>query len=143
MKIALISCVSKKRELKEGQLVLAKDLYTSSLFKMAYAYAEKLGVDKIYILSAKHGLLEEDDKIGWYNETLLNKSTKECKDWSNKVLDDLRGKGANLSKDTFYLLAGKKYYQYLLGDGKIENYILPYYGQKGIGYILKFLKSKL
>ena len=38
MKIALISCVSKKLELTKGEFVPAKDLYTSSLFKMAYAH---------------------------------------------------------------------------------------------------------
>ena len=143
MKIALISCVSKKLELADGEFVQAKDLYTSPLFVNAYAYAKQLGVDKIYILSAKHGLLNEDDRIGWYNETLLNKSAKECKDWANKVLDELKVKGHDLSNDTFHLLAGKKYYQYLLGEGKIKKYVLPYAGLKGIGYILSFLKSNL
>mgnify|MGYP003293449802 CR=1 FL=1 len=142
MKIALISCVSKKQNLAIGELVYAKDLYISPLFRMAFAYAKKLNVDKIYILSAKHGVLELEDKIGLYNETLLKKTTKECKQWSINVLEDLKGKGLNLSSDTFYLLAGKKYYQYLLGEGKIHNYVLPYDGLKGIGYILKFLKNK-
>ncbi|MBO5796260.1 MAG: hypothetical protein J6R28_06410 [Bacteroides sp.] len=143
MKIALISCVSQKQKLAEGELVQAKCLYTSPLFIKAHAYAQQLGVDKIYILSAKHGLLEEYDKIGWYNETLLNKSAKECKDWANSVLDELKGKGHDLSKDTFCLLAGKKYYQYLIGEGKIEKAEYPYHGLKGIGYILSFLKSKI
>lgn len=143
MKIALISCVSQKLELAKGEFVQAKDLYTSPLFVKAYAYAKQLGVDKIYILSAKYGLLEEETKISWYNETLLNKSSKECKEWANKVLDELKAKGHDLSNDTFYLLAGKKYYQYLIGEGKIEKANYPYQGLKGIGHILSFLKSKL
>lgn len=143
MKIALISCVSKKLKLTKGEFVPAKDLYTSSLFKMAYAYAENLGVDRVYILSAKHGLLAPTDRIEWYNETLLNKSAKERREWSDNVLNALKEKGYDLSKDTFYLLAGKKYYQYLLGEGKMEMYELPYKGLKGIGYILSFLKSEL
>lgn len=143
MNIALVSCVSKKLEITKGELIQAKDLYISSLFKMAYAYAENLNVDKIYILSAKYGLLEVENKIGWYNETLLDKSAKECKEWANNVLDELKAKGHDLSKDTFHLLAGKKYYHYLLGEGKIEKYDLPYKNLKGIGSILSFLKSKL
>lgn len=143
MKIALISCVSQKLELAKGEFVQAKDLYTSPLFVKAYAYAKQLGVDKIYILSAKYGLLEEESKISWYNETLLNKSSKECKEWANKVLDELKAKGHDLSNDTFYLLAGKKYYQYLIGESKIEKANYPYQGLKGIGHILSFLKSKL
>lgn len=143
MKIALISCVSKKQELSDGEKIKAKDLYISPLFKMAYDYAKKLDVDRVFILSAKHGLLSPDKEIGYYNETLLNKSTKECKDWAEDVLQSLKREKVDLSKDTFYLLAGKKYYQYLLGEGKIENYRLPYDGLKGIGYILNFLKSQL
>ena len=47
MNIALVSCVSKKLEITIGELIQAKDLYISSLFKMANAYAENLNVDKI------------------------------------------------------------------------------------------------
>ena len=64
MKIALISCVSKKQELSDGEKVKAKDLYISPLFKMAYDYAKKLDVDRVFILSAKHGLLSPDKEIG-------------------------------------------------------------------------------
>lgn len=143
MKIALISCVSKKLELADGELVEARKLYQSPLFRNAYIYAQKLGVDATYILSAKYGLLSPNDKIGWYNETLRDKSSKECKDWAKEIITELRRRGIDLNEDTFYLLAGKKYYQYLLGEGKIQKYVLPYAGLKGIGYILSFLKSNL
>ena len=59
------------------------------------------------------------------------------------MLSALQAKGVNMKEDTFYLLAGKVYYQYLLGEGKLQNYVLPYDGLKGIGYILKFLKFNL
>jgi len=51
-KIVLISCV--KRKLPHR--VPAKDLYISQLFKLSFAYAQRLRPDAIYILSAKHGL---------------------------------------------------------------------------------------
>lgn len=52
VKIVLISCVSKKLDHKAK----AKDLYTSPLFKYNLKYAEKIGADKIFILSAKYSL---------------------------------------------------------------------------------------
>jgi len=143
MKIALIACTSKKSEEAKGTKVAAKDLYVSPLFRMAYAYAEKLGVDRVYILSAKYGLLEPGDPVDWYNETLLKQRVPERRAWAERVLSALQAKGVNMKEDTFYLLAGKIYYQYLLGEGKLQNYVLPYKGLKGIGYILKFLKSNL
>ena len=56
MKIALIVCTSKKLEEAKFTKVLANDLYVSILSRMAYAYAEKLGVDRVYILSDEHKL---------------------------------------------------------------------------------------
>lgn len=73
MKIALISCVSKKQELADGEKVKAIDLYISPLFKMAYNYAQKLNVDKIFILSAKHGLLSPEKEIGYILSFLKSK----------------------------------------------------------------------
>ncbi len=58
MRIALISCVKTKRNAASK----AKDLYISSLFKMNYTYAQRT-CDKIFILSAKHGLLDENQII--------------------------------------------------------------------------------
>ena len=52
--IVLIPCVSKK--LNYG--AKAKDLYISPLFKYSLAYARKLNPDMIYILSAKHRLVD-------------------------------------------------------------------------------------
>lgn len=52
-RIVLISCVSKKRNVKSK----AKDLYKGPLFTNSLAYGQALKPDKIYILSAKHHLL--------------------------------------------------------------------------------------
>ena len=45
MKIILISCVSKKKQINEGETLPAKDLYISTLFKKAWSYANKLNPD--------------------------------------------------------------------------------------------------
>ena len=55
MKIALISCTKQKREYK----CPARELYSESAwFREAYCYA-KIVADKIFILSAKYGLVPE------------------------------------------------------------------------------------
>lgn len=72
--IAFISCVKKK----QNKSCMAKDLYCSPLFRSAYAYAQKRA-DKIYILSAKYGLLKETDIIAPYNLTLNSMSESDKK----------------------------------------------------------------
>ena len=134
-KIVLISCASKKLAHKSK----AEDLYVSTLFRLSLAYAKKLKPNKIFILSAKYGLLNLNDKIATYNETLNNKSVSDIKIWAEKVVFKLR-KIANLQNDIFIFLAGKKYREYILPY--IKYYKIPLRGLR-IGEQLKFLKNKL
>ena len=132
-KIVLIPCVSKKLEKKAK----ASELYISPLFNLTFAYAKSLNPDKILILSAKHGLLKLDEEIEPYNETLNNKPIAERKEWSKKVLEDLREE-ADLEEDDFIFLTGKNYHEFLIE--KIKRYSMPLKGL-GIGRRLKFLKE--
>jgi hypothetical protein len=133
--IILISCTSKKIAFKSK----AEDLYISPLFRFSLAYAKKLKPDKIFILSAKYGLLNLNDEIATYNETLNNKSVSDIKIWAEKVVFKL-GKIANLQNDVFIFFAGKKYREYILPH--IKYYKIPLKGLR-IGEQLKFLKNKL
>ena len=133
-RIILISCVSKKLTIKAK----AKDIYISTLFKLNYQYAKSLNPDKIFILSAKYGLINPEKEIEPYNETLNTKSTQEIKNWANKVLIDLK-KGADLEKDEFIFLAGDRYRKFLLPY--IKNYKVPMDGLT-IGRQLAFLKKQ-
>lgn len=135
MLIALISCVSKKRTTKS----LAKDLYTSPLFRGAYQYALKLKADKIFILSAKHGLLEENDLVEPYDETLNKKKKKEIQAWASLVIASLSQK-TNLLEDEFVILAGEKYRKYLLSS--LQHYTVPLKGLS-IGKQLAFYKENI
>jgi len=135
MKIVLISCASKKLRKKAK----AKDLYLSNLFKLNLNYAYSLNPDKIFILSAKYGLLDLDEEIEPYNLTLNKIKDEEIQDWANKVLDQLKGK-TDLQEDEFIFLAGENYRKYLLP--RIKNYKIPLKGL-GIGKQLKFLKENL
>jgi len=134
-KIVLISCASKKLAYKSK----AEDLYISTLFRFSLAYAKKLKPDKIFILSAKYGLLNLNDEIATYNETLNNKSVSDIETWAEKVVSKL-GKIANLQNDIFIFFAGKKYREYILPQ--IRYYKIPLKGLR-IGEQLKFLKNKL
>ena len=118
MKIYLISCVKQKRDIT----CKAKEMYTSPLFKGAYKYAQKMQADKIFILSAKYGLLHENYIIQPYNETLKTKHKQEIYEWSNRVLSQLT-KVVDIQKDMFVFLAGEKYRKYLLP--RLNNYDIP------------------
>jgi len=98
-KIVLIACAAKKLNYKAK----AKNLYISSLLKKNLAYARSLEPDKIFILSAKHGLLDLDEEIFPYNETLNEKSSYEIKIWANSVLQKLRI-NTNPDKDEFIFI---------------------------------------
>ena len=132
-KIVLISCVSKKLNHKSK----AKDLYISPLFKYNYQYAQLLNPDRIFILSAKYGLIGSDDEIEPYNETLNTKSVNEIREWAKKVLSDLSQK-TNLKEDEFIFLAGNNYRKFLIPA--IKNYEVPLNGLT-IGKQLSFLKN--
>ena len=118
MKIALISCVKTKQNVKYK----AKDLYTSSLFKMNYAYAKKT-CDRVFILSAKHGLLAENDLIEPYEKTLNKMKAAERNAWANDVISQLQ-KETDLQNDKFLILAGERYRADILQH--IKHYEIPF-----------------
>jgi glycerophosphoryl diester phosphodiesterase len=133
VKIVLISCISKKLDHKAP----ARDLYISPFFKYNLKYANKLNPDKIFILSAKYGLLDLNKEIEPYNKTLNKMSLREKQEWASLVSNDLK-RVSDLDKDEFIFLAGDNYRKYLIKD--LKNYSIPMKGL-GIGKQLKFLKE--
>lgn len=89
----------------------AQHLYLSPLFLKASAYARKYG-DFWYVLSAKHGLVDPDEILEPYNETLNRMSASERRIWAHRVLDRLAVK-LNVG-DLVTFLAGQKYREYLI-----------------------------
>jgi hypothetical protein len=106
-KIVLISCVSEKLSHKSK----AKDLYVSKLFQGNFNYARLLNPDKIFVLSAKYGLVDLEMEIEPYDKTLNNISSKERREWADDVLAQIKEE-ADLEKDEFIFLAGEKYREY-------------------------------
>lgn len=132
-KVVLISCVSKKLDKKSK----AKELYVSPLFKYNLKYAYYLNPDKVFILSAKYGLLNLEEEVEPYNLTLNNMSSNEIKDWGKNVIVKL-GNEIDLEKDKVIFLAGERYRRYL--TPYIKDFEVPM-KNLGIGKQLKFLKG--
>lgn len=132
-RIVLISCVSKKL----SHRAKVKNLYVSTLFKYNLKYANTLGTDSIYVLSAKHGLLSLDQEIEPYEQTLNNMHANDVKEWANKVIRQLTAVTL-LEEDEFIFLAGNKYRKYLLPH--IKNVQIPLEGLR-IGKQLQRLKE--
>jgi len=133
--VTLISCVSKKLNYESK----AQDLYQSPLFKKSLSYARKINSDKIYILSAKYGLVKLNDKIKPYDETLNKMSIFEKKKWANEVFQKLQELEV-ISETNFIFLAGENYRKYLVE--KLPYYEIPMKKLK-IGEQLQFLTKKL
>ena len=104
MKIAILPC----SKIKSKVPCRAGDMYKASLFILRKRYAkEVLGCDKIYILSAKYGLIEENEIIEPYNTKINKLSEEEYIDWQCQVI-------------TQYL---KELYNKLMSDEKVEIYL--------------------
>jgi len=134
-KVVLIPCAAKKLD----HPAKAQNLYISDYFKSNLSYAKSLNPHKIFILSAKYGLLNLQDEITPYDQTLKKMSKNEQIVWASKVLEQLK-KEVNLNEDKFIFLAGEEYRKFLLSN--IKNYETPTKGL-GIGKQLKFLKENI
>ena len=133
--IVLISCASKKLNHRSE----AKLLYISTLFKKSLEYAELIPHDQIFILSAKHRLLDPNRIINPYDQTLNKMESVERKKWAFEVLNQLK-KVSDIRKDEFVILAGNKYSEFFAPD--ITNKKIPLAGKR-IGKQLQWLNQKI
>ncbi len=131
--IAFISCVKTKRNYP----CKAQDMYISDLFKKSLAYAKK-HADKVFILSAKYGLLTLDEIIYPYEKTLNKMSEYEKRDGHIKYLGNLLMGGNNNEPCMF--ICGTNYRKYLIQ--KFPNAKIPL-KNLSFGNQLKWLKNHL
>ena len=106
---------------------------------MALQFAESTRPDAIYILSAKYGLVELDQRLAPYDDTLNGKSDREMQQWAQAVLRDLAMR-ADLVHDQFVFLAGERYRRHLVRQ--LQHVDIPMKGL-GIGKQLGFLKQRV
>ncbi|MGP1906809.1 DUF6884 domain-containing protein [Metabacillus sp. JX24] len=132
MKIALISCTKLKADYN-----CTREMYQeSTLFKKAVKYIEQQDYDDWYVLSAKYGLIKQNDVIEPYDLTLNNMKATERIKWSELVFKQVGDLQLGLKQIDFY--SGVNYREYLipvLKEGIICN--VPLQG-KGIGEQLQF-----
>ena len=100
--------------------------------------------EKTFILSAKYGLVEENEIIDNYDLTLNNQNIDYLKNWSNKVFNQLSQK-VNFDNLEIIFLAGNNYRKYLIPLLKNHQNIKISIPLKnlGIGKQLQFLKIKV
>jgi hypothetical protein len=103
----LVSCVSAKR----SRPLPARELYCSDWFVTPRDYVEAQAEDW-YILSAKYGLVEPDEVIEPYNETLSDISSAERRAWAERVAGQVRPKCRE--EPEIVILAGQAYREHLL-----------------------------
>lgn len=132
-KVVLIACAAKNGTMPAA----AVDLYQSQLFNRSIEYARTLNPDQILILSAKHGLVSQEQVIEPYDVSLTSMTVQQRKAWTKRVMTQL--KSTVKVKDTeFVVLAGKHYREFLLPLLPHAN--APLAGL-GIGEQLHWLKT--
>lgn len=136
MKIGLISCG--KTKVNNAKRIKAKDLYQGTLFKESYKYLINQEVDRIYILSAKYGLVHENKLIDNYEQRMTGRA-KENKKWAGRVIAALE-EVADLDNDTFIIMAGNDYKKNIVVN--LKNYECPLNGLTGLGHQLHWLKDE-
>lgn len=134
-KIALLSCVKTKCPHRAK----AKDLYSSTLFRLSFEYALSLAPDEIFILSAQYHLVHCEYELEPYELTLNTMKSRQVREWADVVLSQLNNV-SDLENDKFIFLASETYRKYLLPG--IKNYEIPLKGLT-IGRQLAWLKKKL
>lgn len=111
-RIGLVGCVKEKATSAKP----ARDLYVSTLFHGRRAYVER-SCDEWWILSAKHGLLNPEEVVEPYDQTLKEVGTAARRLWSLKVLEALVERVVPTSHDIIEVHAGAEYRDYGLVHG--------------------------
>lgn len=128
MRVVLVQCTGQKRD----NPALARDLYDeSAYFRKQRAYAEAVG-DLWFIQSAKHGLLNPDERIEPYDQHAGDMSRDERLTWAHGIASDILS--ATDSRATVEILGGQHYADPLTPEleGKGFDVIEPLRGL-GIG----------
>lgn len=133
--IALIACSARKQHKR----CKAKDIYQGELFKKSWELANKMGVNQIYILSAKHHLLDPETVISPYNMYLCDMPMSYRKKWADTVIHQMKKANIDFNQKVLFF-AGRSYTENLHGLFRAEQNM---YQGGGIGYILNYLSNKL
>jgi hypothetical protein len=115
-RIGLVGCVSEKL----NRPALARDLYRSALFVGRRRYVEG-SCDDWFILSAKHGLVRQDEVLEPYDQALTGAGRAIKRAWAGRVIEQLVETVGSFDDTTFEVHAGADYFGFGLEAGLIER----------------------
>ena len=121
---------------KEDHKCKAKDIYTGALFTKSYELAQRLDSPRIFILSAKHYLLDPEKEIDPYNAYLGDFNSDERHAWADEVYKEMQDAHIDFNAKT-YFFAGENYIENL--RDYFPNRVEMFSDQGGLGYILEHL----
>lgn len=138
MKIGIVGCGSEKLD----RPAPARELYTGQLFRKSLAYAEQR-CERVWIVSAKGGLLRLDQEVAPYDEK-LSESKKLRWSWGRLVWEQLRAQHFADSPHDLMILAGVTYAEPIAAFARGDTWRveLPLEGME-IGERLRFLTNAL
>jgi hypothetical protein len=113
-RVGLVGCVKTKRPSSAA----ARDLYCSPLFEGRRAWVEST-CGRWMILSARYGLVDPDDIIDPYDQSLTTASAAEKRLWTKQVLVDLVAMVGDLTGVVWEVHAGADYRAFGLVDGLV------------------------
>lgn len=116
VRIGLVGCVKTKLD----HAAVARDLYVSALFRGRRAYVET-SCDRWFILSSLYGLVDSDEVIETYEQSLKGVTTAARRQWAKEVLRSLDEQLGDMSHIIFEVHAGDDYTGYGLAQGLLER----------------------
>lgn len=118
--VCLVACSGTKLESRSPSW----KLYDSTLFEKSFAAAMVVGVP--YIMSAKHGIVDVDERLDDYNETLKDYTVEEKREWVESLEIP--------SAETLVLFGGRDYVKPIKNEyGGDYDIIDAYEDCSGIG----------
>lgn len=144
MDIALIACSAKKT--KTDRPVLAAELYQGQLFKAQLTYAQqvlRVPDRRIFILSAKYGLVPSDIELPYYEMSLNDIGARERRRWGLQVAFGLGYILSRLGQDTTVHVMGGRLYSDPVRDAceRLIDVRIPH--PSGLGYAQQVAWYKL
>jgi len=127
--LTLIQCTATKRDGTHA----AKQLYDeSTYFRKMRAWAESRDCEYA-ILSAKHGLVDPDERLTDYDERGV----------SSNLAKQIAGKLSNRGVDTIHICAGRDYTDALIPECEAVGIdCINHFAGKGIGKRMQLLKQR-
>jgi len=142
MKIALLNCTKTKKPYK----CKAEEMYSDSqLFMVAKRFAEqRLGVDRICILSCKYGLLDMDTIIEPYNVTLQGSKKEEQAEFGLRVYKQLQSQEWFKDLKEIQFLTSEPYHWCLIELLRDHNIYTHIHGAGlGMGYKIQYFRNQV